>query len=384
MLWARPSQGFRGGLVMDFVSGSEVMARGAIRAGCRAFFGYPITPSSEIMALMAEELPKVNGVFMQMEDEIAASAAAIGASWAGAKSMTATSGPGFSLMQENIGMATMLEIPLVIVDVQRVGPSTGIPTMGAQQDLMQSIWGRHGDQLTVVFSPSSFDELFTMTVRAFNLAEELRIPLILLTDGHMVTLRSLADLRHPVDVTNRKHLTKDEASLPFRPNGSLVPGFPRMGEELNVLFDTLVHNERGYPTANSKKARRLLKRLREKVEASIDRVWDCEQSGPQDSDTLVVSYGSSAISARYAVNLALAEGDSVSLLVMKSLWPLNERELSRVFEGRKRVIIVEQALGQLAWLVRPYVEKGSKLIESTSIGRPPDPFRLLKLIRGGA
>jgi 2-oxoglutarate ferredoxin oxidoreductase subunit alpha len=365
---------------MEFLSGSEVIVRGAMTAGCKAFFGYPITPSSEIMALMSEELPKVGGVFRQMEDEIAASAAAIGASWAGAKAMTATSGPGFSLMQENIGMATMLEIPLVVLNAQRIGPSTGIPTIGSQQDLMQAIWGRHGDQSIVVLSPSNFSEMFSMTIRAFNASEMLRTPVVLLTDGHMVTLRSSVDIRGRHEVVSRKALHSGDAHMPFRTDDSLVPGFPPVGQGLNVPFDTLCHDERGHPTSDRRRARALIIRLKEKLVKNIDLVWAHEESGPVGSKEIVVSYGSSAISARHAVERARDSGRRTSLLVLKCIWPLKEDVLRNALRGKKRVILVEQANGQLRWLIGPFTDDDAELVEVPAIGRPPSPLRVLEAI----
>jgi 2-oxoglutarate ferredoxin oxidoreductase subunit alpha len=367
---------------MEFLSGSEMIAKGAIAAGCRAFFGYPITPASEIMELMAEGLPKVGGVFRQMEDEIAASAASIGASWAGAKAMTATSGPGFSLIQENIDMATMLEIPLLVVDAQRMGPSTGIPTVGSQQDLMQAIWGRHGDQLPLVLCPSNFGELFTMTIKAFNLAEMFRTPVILLTDGHLVNLRSSVSIDQAYEVVDRKVLDAKDATAPFRTDESLVPGFPPLGKGFNVLLDTLSHDERGYPTSSTEKTERLLVRLREKIVRSIDKIWLHEQSGVNDSKEIVVSYGSSAIAVRRAVDMARSQGKKVGLLVMKTMWPLDERAMKRILNGKQRIIVVEQALGQLAWLIRPFAGE-SEVVSITSLGRPPRPRKVEQVILNG-
>jgi len=364
---------------MEFLSGSEVIVRGAMTAGCRAFFGYPITPASEIMALMSEELSKVGGVFRQMEDEIAASAAAIGASWAGAKAMTATSGPGASLMQENIGMATMLEIPLVVVNAQRIGPSTGVPTVGSQQDLMQAIWGRHGDQSLLVLCPSSFGELFTMTIKAFNLAEIMRTPVILLTDGHMVNLRSSVLLDQAYEVVDRKTLDAKDAETPFRTDESLVPGFPPLGRGFNVLLDTLAHDERGYPSLSSGETKRLLVRLKRKLEKNIDKVWTHEESEVSSSEQIVVSYGSSAISARRAVEMARSRGKNVALFVMKTMWPLNGDEMRRILRDKKRIIVVEQALDQLTWLVRPFTGD-SEIVSVTSLGRPPRPDKIERVI----
>ena len=366
--------------MMAFLSGSEIITKAALASGCKAFFGYPITPSSEIMALMSEELPKVGGVFMQMEDEIAACAAGIGASWAGAKAMTATSGPGFSLMQENIGMATILEIPLVVIDVQRIGPSTGIPTIGSQQDLMQAIWGRHGDQCLVVLSPSSFQELFSMTIRAFNASESLRTPVVLLTDGHMVTLRCSVDVNSGDEVLTRKALDRKEANMPLKTDDSLVPGFPPLGQGFNVPFDTLSHDERGYPTPDRKRTRELISRLRTKLAKNVDRVWLHEESGVAESEEIVVSYGSSAISARHAVRMARAKGSKVALLVMKCLWPLREDVLRNALRGKRRVVVVEQAIDQMPWLLRPFMDDDAELTEVSTIGSPPNPMRVLKVI----
>lgn len=365
--------------LMEFLSGSEMIAKGAIAAGCRAFFGYPITPSSEIMELMSEGLPKVGGVFRQMEDEIAASAAAIGASWAGAKAMTATSGPGASLMQENIGMATMLEIPLVVVNAQRMGPSTGVPTVGSQQDLMQAIWGRHGDQLLLVLCPSTFGELFTMTIKAFNWAEMMRTPVILLTDGHLVNLRSSVSMDQAYEIVDRKMLDAKDATAPFKTDESLVPGFPPLGKEFNVLLDTLSHDERGYPTPNIAKTESLLVRLKAKLERNIDKIWMHEESDVSDSEEIVISYGSSAISARRAVDIARSRGKKIALLVMKTMWPLDEGHMRRILKGKKRIIVVEQALGQLAWLIRPFADD-SEVVTVTSLGRPPRPKKIEQVI----
>lgn len=347
------------------VQGNEACVEGALAAGCRFFAGYPITPSTEVAELMAERLPLLGGKFIQMEDEIAGMAAIIGASLCGAKAMTATSGPGFSLKQENIGFASMCEIPCVIVNVQRAGPSTGGPTAPSQGDIMQARWGTHGDHPVVVFSPYSVRDTFDLTVAAFNCAEDLRVPTIVLLDeviGHMrekVVLPSSDEVR----VLDRRRpdpaKVSPEEYLPYAHTPDLVPEMADFGSGYRHHVTGLNHNQRGRPTGSPAEVDRLVRRLNAKMGLASQRWSLWEEVETADADILVVATGSPARSAKEAVRAARLEGIKAGLLIIRTVWPFPGKKIAELASGARAVIVPELNLGQLVGEVERYACRGT-------------------------
>jgi len=314
---------------MVFWQGNEACAYGAIRAGCRFYGGYPITPSSEIAETMARELPKVGGVFIQMEDEIASAASIIGASLAGVKSMTATSGPGFSLMQEAIGYAIMTETPTVFVNAMRSGPSTGMPTKPAQGDIMQTRWGTHGDHAIIVLYPSTVEEVYRYTIKAFNLAEEYRTPVILLMDEVLAHMHENFYLPpdNEIEIIERmssKELEDEEIFVPFSETeyaGNLPPSLVEMGKA-KFHVSGLVHDESGFPMATTETAEKLIRRLVNKIKLHIDKISEVEEFMTEDAESIIIAYGSVARSAKEAVLMAREDGIKIGLIRPITIWPI--------------------------------------------------------------
>jgi 2-oxoglutarate ferredoxin oxidoreductase subunit alpha len=333
------------------MQGNEACVEGALAAGCRFYGGYPITPSSEIAELLSRKLPEVGGRFIQMEDEIASIAAVIGASIGGAKAMTATSGPGFSLMQENIGYAAMTEIPCVIVNVQRTGPSTGLPTKPAQGDVMQSRWGTHGDHPIIVLSPTSVLETYLLTVRAFNLSEKYRTPVILLMDEVVGHMRERVDLPAPVtlEVTDRiaAHVPP-EWYFPYEDTSTDVPPIASFGEGYRYHVTGLFHDRSGFPTERLDEIGAWISRAFGKIEQHRQDIISFEEDCPRDARILVVGYGASARSARHAVKQARAKRYKVGFFKLETIWPFPEEAVERLGAQCRKVIVPEMNLGQLA------------------------------------
>ncbi|MBU0928847.1 MAG: 2-oxoacid:acceptor oxidoreductase subunit alpha [Spirochaetes bacterium] len=332
------------------MQGNEACTLGALAAGLKFYAGYPITPSTEIAEMCAEELPKIGGKFIQMEDEIGSIAAIIGASLTGRKSMTATSGPGFSLMQELVGYSSITEVPIVIINVQRVGPSTGMPTSLAQGDVMQARWGTHGDHPVVVLAPGNVKECFELTVKAFNIAEEYRVPVIVLTDeviGHMREKVVLPDQRQIV-VSNRAAPSTPAGYLPYKADqDGGVPLMAPFGAGYRWHVTGLSHDETGFPTNKGEVAGNLITRLMRKVEKAEPIIRDYATEATDDCDVLVVAFGSSAMSATSAVRQARAKGVKAGLFRPKTIWPFPEEPLKEIASRAKRVIVPEMNLGQL-------------------------------------
>ena len=333
------------------LQGNEACARGALMAGCRFYAGYPITPATEIMEIMARELPGVGGTFVQMEDEIASLGAVIGASLAGTKSMTATSGPGFSLMQEHIGFACMTEIPCVIVNVMRAGPSTGLPTQPSQGDVMQARWGTHGDHPIIALSPSSVYEFFELTVKAFNLSERYRMPAILLADevvAHMregIELPSLKD----IEIEERPRPTvPPEWYIPYGDPGTGVPTMAAFGEGYRYHVTGLYHDVRGYPTTRKDEVEPLIKRLFTKVSKDFDRLQWFDSYYTEDALVTVIAYGCVARAALQAVKECRGRGLKVGLIKLKVIWPFMRRTVIRVLESSPKVLVPEMNVGQIS------------------------------------
>ncbi len=370
-----------------FLQGNVVIAEAALIAGCRFFAGYPITPSSEIMEHMAKRLPEVGGVFIQAEDEIAAINIALGASAAGLKSMTATSGPGLSLMEEGIGLGFMLELPLVIVDVQRVGPSTGIPTLGAQGDVMQCIWGSHGDRETVVFVPATMQELFDLTIRAFNVAEELRLPVFLLTEELLA--HAYGKVRVPdyseIKIVERRRATDPKSYKPFEAE-DLVPLFAEPGKGFRFHMESLVHDERGYPIIDRDATDKLLRRLLAKVRANRDRLVDYEIYGCNSGriDLIVVTFGALTGIVKEVISRI---GRGIVLFRPRTLWPFPDRELAKLIDETRprRIAVVEMNYGQVVHIVREAValssEKPDVIHIAVTPGFYPSPSQIVESLR---
>jgi 2-oxoglutarate ferredoxin oxidoreductase subunit alpha len=334
----------------SFMTGNQAIAEGAIAAGCRFYAGYPITPSSDVAEALSKKLPEVGGVFIQMEDEIASMAAVIGASLGGLKSATATSGPGFSLMQENLGFAVVGEIPCVIINVQRVGPSTGLPTKVAQGDIMQARWGTHGDHPIIALYPSSAQEAFELTVRAFNLAERFRTPVILLSDAIVAGLREKVEIPDAteVHVVDRAEPTVSPAEYqPFDYSSTDVPPLARFGSGYRFHVTGLLHDEKGAPTEDSALVSRWWDYMDGKLKDHLDEILDYDEIELGDAETIIVAYGCTARAAAHAVKLARQEGIRAGLLKLKTIWPFADPVVDRLSAGTGRFIVAELNLGQI-------------------------------------
>uniref|UniRef100_A0A7V0Z726 2-oxoacid:acceptor oxidoreductase subunit alpha n=1 Tax=candidate division WOR-3 bacterium TaxID=2052148 RepID=A0A7V0Z726_UNCW3 len=334
-----------------YLDGDYACAEGALAAGCRFFAGYPITPSTEVAERIAQRFPEVGGVFIQMEDEIASSIAILGASWAGKKSMTVTSGPGFSLMQEHIGLAAMLETPCVFVDVQRGGPSTGLPTLTGQGDMMQVRWGSHGDYEIIALSPNSPQECFDFTIDCFNLAEKYRVPVFLMMDecvGHM-TEKVVIPKPEDIEILERRWYNGPKDSyLPFKPDEALVPPMVKAGDGYRFHVTGLTHDERGYPVMNWQAQEKLVRRLVEKIRKNADKIIRYEEEGIDDADVVIVSYGISSRVAYKAIAEARRQGIKVGFLRLIVVWPFPEKRIFELAGKVKSLITVEINYGQVA------------------------------------
>jgi len=348
-----------------FWQGNTALAYGALAAGCNFFGGYPITPSSEIAEVMAEELPKIGGKFIQMEDEIAGIAAIIGASIAGAKALTATSGPGFSLKQENLGLAYIAEIPIVVVDVMRGGPSTGLPTKTAQQDVMQARWGTHGDHATICFAPSSVQECYDLAIRAFNMAERFRQPVLILSDevvGHMrekVTKKDPAKLK----LTNRvRPSVPPDKFTPYAPDPLTgVPAMASFGDGYAWHVTGLTTGEWGFPTSNPPEIEKKMLRLMSKVERARADIVAYESEYMDGADIVVVAYGSVGRSALRAVRDARKRGIPAGFFRPVTLWPFPGEELAKHALGAKVVLVPELNCGQMVLEVERVIRGRSEV-----------------------
>lgn len=336
---------------IKFLQGNEACALGALAAGVRFFGGYPITPATEIAEVMARELPKVGGVFVQFEDEIASMGAVIGASAAGMKAMTATSGPGFTLKQENIGFAIMVQIPCVVINVMRGGPSTGMPTLPSQSDVMQARWGTHGDHPIIALAPASVRECFDLTVRAVNLSERFRIPVILLSDamiGHMREKVVIPPREQLLLVERKKPSVPPSEYIPYADDGTGIPPMANLGEGYLFHITSNNYDDEGFPATNDHRiADYRLKGLHNKIERNRAEIIDLEQFMAEDAEILLFAFGSTARSARGAVKMARQAGIRAGLFRPKTIWPFPYSELEAAAGPAKHVICVEMNLSQL-------------------------------------
>lgn len=344
------------------MQGNEASVRGALYAGMSFYSGYPITPSTEIAEISAELLPKVGGTFIQMEDEIAGIATAIGASIAGRKVMTATSGPGFTLKQENLGFAVMAEIPLVIINVQRGGPSTGLPTQSAQGDVMQAKWGTHGDSAIIALTPNSVTETFYLTVRAFNLAEKYRTPVILLTDEIIGHAREKIILPKPGDIEIYNRLTPKE-DQPYRPygveEGDIVPRFAPFGTGHRYNITGLFHDEQGFPSNSQENAKNMLQRIHNKL--ADEAIIDYESLYCDDAEFVFLAYGSTSRSALAGIKQLRSEGYKVGLFRPITLWPSPEKAIKKLASHVGEICVAEMNLGQYSLEVQRIAQGSTKV-----------------------
>ncbi len=332
------------------MNGDEACCEGALAAGCRFFAGYPITPATEVAESMSRRLPQLGGIYIQMEDEIASMAAILGASWGGVKSMTSTSGPGFSLMMENIGLGICTETPCVICNVQRAGPSTGLPTLVAQGDMMQARWGSHGHYEIIALSPASPQEMFDMTIRAFNLSEYYRLPVLIMADevvGHM-NERVIIPREDEIEIISRRKPTVSrEEYLPYEADDDGIAPMANCGDGYRIHVTGLTHDDRGYPAMNAAAQERMVTRLVDKIRKNRDKIIVTKNLFLDDAEVVVVSYGISARSAMQAVRNARSEGIKAGLIKLETVWPFPEELIRTVAVNAKTLIMAEINGGQM-------------------------------------
>jgi 2-oxoglutarate ferredoxin oxidoreductase subunit alpha len=367
-----------------FMQGNEALAHGAIAAGCRFYGGYPITPSTEIAEIMAYELPKIGGKFIQMEDEIAGMAAVIGASVAGAKTVTATSGPGFSLKQENLGLAYEAEIPVVVVDVMRGGPSTGLPTKVAQQDVMQARWGSHGDHATIAYAPSSVQECYDLAIEAFNMSEKFRQPVLIMSDEVVGHMREKVILHEPENLIERaKPSVPPDKFVPYLPNPKTqIPEMASFGDGYRWHITGLTHNDWGFPTNNAQEIDKKMRRLMSKVDICRDEIVKFETFYMEDADIVVVAYGSVARSALRAVRDARAAGIKTGFFKPITIWPFPDKELESMVKNGKTILVPEVNCGQMVNEVERAVHGKAKVVLQSLVNgelfKPSEIFTRIK------
>ncbi|UCB59431.1 MAG: 2-oxoacid:acceptor oxidoreductase subunit alpha [Thermoplasmatales archaeon] len=364
------------GKKVQFILGDMACVYGGLLAGCSFFGGYPITPASEVAEGMARRLPRVGGTYIQMEDEIGSIAAVIGAAWGGAKSMTATSGPGFSLMMENYGFAAMTETPCVIVNVQRTGPSTGQPTLGAQGDMMQARWGTHGDFEAIAFAPSTVQECMDFTIEAFNLSEKYRNPALVMTDGEVGHLRERIIIPEEKDLKliDRVEATIDKKKfIPFTNSQTRknckVPDFPTFGTGYRTYVTGLTHNEKGFPATDKQPDHeRLVKRITEKIIDDADKLVSVEKFNLDDAEIAFVTYGASARPTESAMEMGRKNGIKVGMLRLKIVWPVPEKEVHKLAKQVDKIIVPEMNLGQMVHPIREAANGNCEVICAPKIG----------------
>lgn len=334
-----------------FINGDEACTEGALAAGCNFFAGYPITPATEVAEAMSRRLPSLDGIYVQMEDEIASIAAILGAAWGGAKSMTSTSGPGFSLMMENIGLGIITETPCVIVNIQRGGPSTGLPTTCGQGDIMQAKWGSHGHYEIIAISPSSPQEMFDFTIRAFNLAETFRIPVLIMADevvGHTLERVTIPPAEKIKAVNRKKPSTPPEKYLPYKTDSSLIPVLPDAGDGYKIHVTGLTHDERGYPVPDAETQEILITRLINKIRKNRDKIIDYKGYFLNGAKIIIVTYGSSFRPALKAMRSLRDDGVKVGLLKLNTIWPFAEDLIRKLAKKVEAFVVPEVNFGQIA------------------------------------
>jgi len=375
----------RGVLVgVHFMDGDHACCEGALAAGCRAAFGYPITPSTEVVERIARRLPLVGGVFLQMEDEIASSIAIQGAAWGGMKVLTVSSGPGISLMMEHIGYAAMTETPCVFVNVQRVGPSTGLPTQVAQGDMMQARWGSHGDYEIIAICPNSPQECFDLTVHAFNLSERYRVPVLFMMDesvGHMTERVVIPEPEHLKIETRRAPSGPKEDFLPYEPKENMVPEMPPVGDGYKVHVTGLTHNEKGYPIMSTEVQDKLVRRLVDKIRLQADEICLVEEDRIEDAEIIIVAYGITSRVVLRTLQLARDKGLKVGVFRPVIVWPFPEKRLRELAQKAKLFIVPELNLGQVVLEVERIVGPYAKTVSITHAGGSlHDPEEIVRVI----
>jgi 2-oxoglutarate ferredoxin oxidoreductase subunit alpha len=368
-----------------YITGDEACAEGAIAAGCLFFGAYPITPATEIAEHMAHRLPDIGGTFIQMEDEIAAIASILGAAWTGVKSMTATSGPGFSLMMENLGLAVCTETPCVIVNVQRTGPSTGLPTMTGQGDMMQARWGSHGDYELIALAPSSPQDCFYQTIRAFNLSEKYRVPVLIMADeivGHMSEKVVIPEAGKIKLVSRPKPTGRKDRFKLYEPGPNGVAPMPAIGEGYNIHVTGLTHDERGYPAMNVEAQEQMMTRIKGKIQNNLDDIIETESYRMEDAEIVIVSYGISVRTGLAAVDQAREMGCKAGLLRLVTVWPFPEAMIREIATRVKGFITVEINLGQIHYEVeRCSGGKAPAYLVGSAGGKIIHPDKVLECIR---
>lgn len=367
-----------------FFNGDIACAEGALASGCRFFAGYPITPATEIAERISRRMPEVGGIYIQMEDEIASMNAILGASSAGVKAMTATSGPGFSLMMENFGLGIMMEIPAVLVNIQRGGPSTGLPTIVGQQDMMQARWGSHGDYEVIALSPISPQEMFELTIRAFNLSEKYRLPVLIMSDeivGHMtekVVIPAAEEIQ--LDIRKKPEVAASEFVM-YHAGEDLIPAMASAGEGYKVITTGLTHDERGYPAMNAEAQKELVTRLCEKIRRHRDDIIELDERYTDDAEIIVITYGIPARSALRAVKDARAEGIRAGLLRMVTVWPFCEERVLKLAGRSKALIVPEINMGQMVREVERCSRGKTHVIPVPGFAELHTPGEILNVIR---
>ena len=367
------------------IQGNHACALAAVAAGCRFYAGYPITPSSEVAEKMSEELPKVGGIFIQMEDEIASMGAVLGASMGGVKALTATSGPGFSLKQENLGYASMTEIPCVIVNVMRGGPSTGMPTRPSQADVMQARWGSHGDHPVIVLAPASVDEIYRETVRAFNLSELLRVPVVLLYDevvGHLVETIEIPEPGEFELLERKWTQAPPEEYLPFAATDDGVPEMARPGDGYRTHTTGLTHGENGFPTQDPEEVDRVMHRLLGKLDRNRTIIERHEVLECDDAEIVIVAYGITSRAARRAVKLGREQGIKVGLFRPITLWPFSQQPFEKITAKAKHILVPEMNAGQLCLEIERLCSRACKVSRMNRIdGEAITPIEILERVK---
>ncbi len=368
-----------------YLDGDHACSEGALAAGCRFFAGYPITPSTEVAERVSERFPEVGGIFIQMEDEMASMAAVIGAAWGGAKSMTVTSGPGFSLMMENIGLAAMMETPCVVINVQRGGPSTGLPTLPGQADMMQARWGSHGDYEIIALCPNSPQECFEVVIEAFNLSEKYRVPVLVMADecvGHM-TEKVVIPKADEIKLYPRRYTKLSPREyLPFKPGKDLIPEMIKAGDGYKIHITGLTHDEKGYPVMTWEAQEKLVRRLVEKIRLNADEIVHVEEIDTEDAEVVILSYGISSRVAIPAIQKARKEGIKAGQLRLVIAWPFPEKKVRELAKKIKAFVVVEMNYGQMFYEVERCAQGDCKtLLVPHGGGWVHDPEDIYKAIK---
>ena len=370
------------------MTGDHAAAEGGMAAGCMFFAGYPITPSTEIAERMSARLPEVGGIYIQMEDELASMNAILGAAWGGWKSMTCTSGPGFSLMMENLGLGVVLETPTVLVNIQRGGPSTGLPTLVGQADMMQAKWGSHGDYEIIALCPNSPQEIFDFTIKAFNLAEQYRVPVLVMSDesvGHM-SEKVVIPSADKIKLYPRRYTKKKPGEYkPYEWGKDEVPDMVKAGDGYRIHVTGLTHDERGYPVIDAETQHWMVKHLIDKIQKNKHKIIEVEELHLDDADVVIVTYGISSRVSYRAMELARAEGIKVGMLRLITAWPFCDEKIRELAERVKALVTVEINFGQMSLEVeRCAAGKAATYLVPHAGGDIHDPADILEVIKEAA